>query len=327
MKTPSHFPLLDFSNLSRLPSSVSRLDSGSSRAHLQYGLPSTSLYRLVLSASITHCCCHPAQIVFTLWRPSSPNYQELPGPPEPDSQLEMSAPEPSSTGTVNPAEKSEVGGTSFLDLPFELREMIYDLCALKPWLSPSYELPLQSKPVVSGMNLLRCSKQIHNEISQRLDIWSSRWELWLRPSTLTPFGTEMNCSLAMSGLHDLALAKIRYLQIFIKITTDTPAVSGIHGLEVLLKLKSLRYLCIAIFLDHSCASIMTKESSHPKHIPFITGLVVHALSHIPTSVPGVIWCLVDPKNSQDLGKSLREIAEKYKSVRGSAYTSQQNTRV
>jgi len=237
----------------------------------------------------------------------------------------MSASEPSSTGTVNPAEKSEVGGTSFLDLPLELREMIYDLCAPKPLLPSSYQLPLQSKPVVSGMNLLRCSKQIHNEISQHLDIWSSSWSIWFEPATLTPFGTELSCSRAMSGLYDLALAKIKSLRIYLHLTIDAHAMSAIHGLEVLLKLKSLHYVSFSIVLGHNCASILTKESTDPKDLPFITGWVVHALSHIPTSVPVVIWCLLDSKDFRESGKSLEEIAEKYKSVRGSAYTSQQNT--
>jgi hypothetical protein len=236
----------------------------------------------------------------------------------------MSVPELSSTGTIAPAQQSDVGGTSFLDLPLELREMIYDLCAPKRF-NPFLHLPFQSKPVIAGINLLLSSKQIQAEVSQRLNIWTSIWILKIQSCTpsVGPI-TLINCPLAMSGLHDLALAKIRTLGLQFEITTYTPVISGIHGLESLLKLKSLYVLTTTLTVKSDRVFLKIKDLNELMNLPFITGFVIHVLSHIPTSVKGIGWYFYASGVVFEGGGNitLGEIAERYKSVRGSAYTSQ-----
>jgi hypothetical protein len=221
------------------------------------------------------------------------------------------------------AQQREIRGTSFIDLPPELREMIYDLCA--PKREPSfYYLPLQSKPVVVGVSLLRCSKQIYNEVSRRLCIWNSAWKLRFRPSL--ELGTEVDLQRALSGLHDHALAKIRYLYVQSRMNKSTHATLGIYGLEVLLKLKSLGFVSMALILDSDAASVAIKSSSDLKNLPFITGFVLHMLPYIPTSVLNVCWCVIKSDSTfEDDDDILYKIAKQYKSLQGSAYTTEQSS--
>lgn len=243
----------------------------------------------------------------------------------------MSAPEPSSTGTVNPAEKSEVGGTSFLDLPFELPEMIYDLCAPKRCHITNYhDIIFRYKPVITGIRLLRCSRQIYNEVSQRLAIWGSTWvQDEVPPPTPAENSCGLDCSLAMSGLHDLALAKIKALHFRLRILTGTDAVLSLRGLEALLKLKSLYQIIVVLELNTSHDIPVVKGMSDLENLPLFTGLVIRILSHIPISVRHLDW-QINYRSNQPRSvycDFLRQLAAKYKSLRGSAYTSEQDIRV
>ncbi|KAH0287346.1 hypothetical protein M436DRAFT_67491 [Aureobasidium namibiae CBS 147.97] len=239
----------------------------------------------------------------------------------------MSAPKPSSTGTVNPAEKSEVGGTSFLDLPLELREMIYDLCVPKKRGTQYFCLPVQpqSKPVVVGIGLLRCSKQIYNEISQRLWLWKAIWQVsFAHPPKQAELSTVLDCSLAMSSLHDLAIAKIQDLHIKFSINTSTDATLRVCGLEVLLKLKSLWILSIFIELTTSPNDPPIRGASDLENLPLVTGLVIRVLSHIPTSIKHVGWHIYHGSiPRRKYCPFLQHLASQYESLRGSAYASQQ----
>ena len=241
----------------------------------------------------------------------------------------MSVSKSSSTSNVAHAQQSDIGGTSFLDLPLELREMIYDLCAPKHGLSPLHNLPLESKPVIMGINLLQCSKQIYNEVSERLRLWDSVWTLRsMSPHASTQPTTEADISLAMSVLHDSALAKIRILHLAFHIGKNTHAMLGMYGLEVLLRLKSLSILCVVLVLESLSSITATKGSYHLKNRPFITGFVTHILPYIPCRVPQVVWCMIDSDNLMkglEDGNIMEDIAGKYKSVKGSAYMSQQNS--
>lgn len=248
---------------------------------------------------------------------------------ESKTQVDMSAPGSSSIGTLSHAQQAEVGGTSFLDLPLELREMIYDLCAPKRChFENFYNIIFRSKLVITGIRLLRCSRQIHNEVSQRLAVWGSTWVLRLvLPPTLAEHSCGLDCSLAMSGLHDLALAKIETLHFRLTITPGTHATFSLCGLEALLKLKSLYEIIVVLELDTSHDIPVMKGMSDLENLPLVTGLVIRILSHIPISVRHIGWQINYRSNQPqpvycDL---LRQLAAKYKSLRGSAYTSEQDT--
>jgi hypothetical protein len=218
------------------------------------------------------------------------------------------------------AQRSEISGTSFLDLPPELREMIYDLCAPKAARTTFYDLPLQSKPEIMGINLLRCSKQIHNEVSRRLRLWESTWFLRVEHSI------DLNCSFAMFGLHDLAVAKIDHLYLSFHLDTSSNTTFDIRGLEALLKLRSLNVLVIIFYLDTGPTGSTIEEPSDIENMPLITGLVMRVLSHVPASVWRISWHLKHP--SIPIGQYcdlLDKLAKKYKSLRGSAYTIEQNS--
>jgi len=237
----------------------------------------------------------------------------------------MSAPNSSSTGTITPPQQCNTGGTSFLDLPLELREMIYDLCAPKEK-RRSFRLPLITELSVKGINLLRCSKQVHDEVARRLDLWESTWILILSsPSLPVETSPDIDCSLAMSCLHDLALAKIRSLGLILDLDTSTPATFGVYGLEVLLKFTSLNYLNVHLHVNYGrkyhTRSPVTK--SDLANLPFFTGLVVRLLSHVPTSVPHVGWFMYYPGITSEAQDTFRKVVQQYKSVRGSAYISQE----
>jgi hypothetical protein len=202
--------------------------------------------------------------------------------------------------------------------------MVYDLCIPKKKRSPFYNLPLQSKPIVAGINLLWCSRQIYNEVSQRLRLWNSHWRFRMAiPSTPVESATEVNCSLAMSDLHDLALARIRYLHLDFRTTTNPLTTFGLHDLKTLLKLKSL--ICIIINLHMDTVGLTANALNNLETSLFVTGFVVRVFSHIPTFVETVGWYIYYPGDPWGRGDTLRKIAEQYKSVKGSAYTVQQNS--
>jgi hypothetical protein len=218
------------------------------------------------------------------------------------------------------AQQSEISGTSFLDLPPELREMIYDLCAPKSTEIMFYELPLQSKPTVVGINLLRCSKQIHDEVSQRLDLWDAIWVCeFSSPSLPEKASPDIDCSLAFLGLNDLTLAKITGLDLRFSLGIDMPTTFALHGLEVLLKLTSLEYLCVHLNLEFSCTSAAINNLIDQVNLPFVKGVVVHIIAHVPTSVPHIGWFISYPRIPTEGTKILRKVVKQYKSVQGSAY--------
>lgn len=237
----------------------------------------------------------------------------------------MSAPNSSPTGTVAHAQQSDIGGTSFLDLPLELREMIYDLCAPKE-IRRCIRLPWENKPAVTGINLLRCSKQVHTEVTQRLVIWESIWTLrFSSPSLPLQARPNIDCSLAMSCLNDLTLAKIRFLHVSFSFGIGTTPVFAVDGLGILRKLTSLEDMYINLSLCLGTADPVIKKPSEVVNSPFVIGLVVCILAHIPTCVPYVQWWLYYPGIVSSGYEPLRAVVNQYKSVRGSAYTSQQNT--
>lgn len=256
-------------------------------------------------------------------------YGALSGPPEPNDQVDMSALKSSSTGTVAHAQQTEVGGTSFLDLPLELREMIYDLCVPKKRDIQYFNLPFepQSKPVVVGVSLLRCSKQIHNEISQRVRLWDG-WRVSFGYSPKhAEHSTVFDCSLAMSCLHDLALAKPSNLYLSFRMNTKTEPMLRVCGFEVLLKLKSLRNLSIFVYLTTSPKDPPIRGASDLEDLPLVTGLVIRVLSHIPTSVGRVGWHIFHGSiQTNKYCPFLEQLASKFESHRGSAYTSHPSTR-
>lgn len=182
--------------------------------------------------------------------------------------------------------------------------------------------------MVAGIRLLQCSRQIHNEVSQRLTTCRTIWVVRLvPPSTTAKDSCGMDCSLAMSGLHELALAKIKALHFRLRITASTDAVFSLCGLEVLLKLKSLRDIIVVLELD-IYAILVIEEMSDLENVPLVTGLVIRLLSHIPRSVRSLGW-QINYRSSRPepvFYEFLKQLATKYKSVRGSAYTSQQTTR-
>jgi hypothetical protein len=205
--------------------------------------------------------------------------------------------------------------------------MIYELRALKHCHERCFNLPLQSKPAIMGINLLRCSKQIHNEVSRRLGLWDSTWALDLSsPSSSVEPITDLSILLAKSGLHDLALAKIDILCLRFNITTNTPAAFDFHGLEGLLRLKSLTILCITLYFNIDGISLGTEDLERPKNLTFVTEAVMRILAHVPTSVEAIGWWTHPGETLYLEGNAiLNAIAEKHKYARGSAYTSLQNS--
>lgn len=86
----------------------------------------------------------------------------------------------SPTSVVAHGYESATGGTCFLDLPLELRRMIYDLSMADQheWKFP---LPGQPKSRVMGINLLQSCKQIRQETHSR--VWNRGWPLWFPADT------------------------------------------------------------------------------------------------------------------------------------------------
>ena len=202
--------------------------------------------------------------------------------------------------------------------------MIYDLCVPRV-LGLNFEMPLQSKPVVVGINLLQCSKQIYIEVSQHLRLWDSLWTFRTKPPALcTRYIAEVDFSLAMSGLHDLALARNQSLDLTFYITTVTPPTFGIYGLEVLQKCKSLYFLDIFLRLETGSTRSVIEGTRDLSNLLSVTGFVVRLLSHIPPSVDWLSWFLFRGPGLED-HEALRKIVDQYKFLRGSAYTPQQDT--
>jgi hypothetical protein len=205
---------------------------------------------------------------------------------------------------------------------------VYDLCAPKRS-REFYSLPLRSKPAVAGITLLQCSKQIHNEVSQRLGLWDyrTRWYLRFDLSVSTEHSTNLNFSFNNCGLHNLALAKIKDLKLSFDFAINVNATFSVCGLVELLKLKSLWHVNVFVYLKSDPAGPVIKELSDLEDLPLITGLVIRILSHLPASVTYVGWyinysCIESSSRYCDF---LEKLGEKYKSVQGSAYTVQQKS--
>jgi hypothetical protein len=179
---------------------------------------------------------------------------------------------------------------------------------------------------VEGINLLRCSKQIHAEISRRLYLWRSVFSLRFSSHSL-PVDACLNvdCSLAMSGFHDFALAKIRTLGLNITLDPSTSATFDICGLQVLLKLTSLDHMIIHLRLESKPVDAVMNLSSDVAHLPLITGIIVRVLSHIPMRVRTVSWFVYYRGIPSESHKTLEKVVKQYKSVRGSAYTPQDDS--
>ncbi|KAH0369267.1 hypothetical protein KCU65_g3372, partial [Aureobasidium melanogenum] len=184
----------------------------------------------------------------------------------------------SSTGTIADDRETSIGGTSFLDLPLELRLMVYDLSIARIQTS-KFPLPGQPKPHVSGINLLQSCKQIRKETHER--IWRRSWTVDLPLSN--PSGHDsIDLNLAMSSLNDLTLAKIDMLKLHFDI--DPNSVSwGPINLEKLSALKSLLMLRIVISIGRPTEMTKIEPEDFGKSV-FITGLVTQILPQIARGV-------------------------------------------
>ena len=203
------------------------------------------------------------------------------------------------------------GGTSFLDLPLELRIMVYDLAIPKDY-RWNFRMPGKPKTVVKGINLLRSCRQVRAEVSDRV---------WRRLLSIDFNTSSFNMRAATSALNDSALAKIPIVRLSITIDPDALSSCGAIDLTGLSSFKSLSSLVLNIMW----MSPKTRKSFEPSiDTTFFTGLVIQTMTQIPQHKPYVYWTLYyydecDRFQSSDV---LEVLARKYKSLRGFAHESQ-----
>ncbi|THV77091.1 hypothetical protein D6D28_00611 [Aureobasidium pullulans] len=204
-----------------------------------------------------------------------------------------------------------MGGTSFLDLPLELRIMVYDLAIPKDY-RWDFRMPGKPKTVVKGINLLRSCRQVRAEVSDRV---------WRRLLSIEFNTSSFNMRAAMSTLNDSALAKIPIVRLSITIDPDALSSWGWIDLTGLSSLRSLSTLILNIIWT----SPKTRKSFEPSNdTTFFTGLVIQTMTQIPQRRPYVSWRLHYYNEHKELehSKILEDIAAKYKCLRGFAYKSQ-----
>lgn len=237
--------------------------------------------------------------------------------------VDMSDLPSSSTDTIGPHHGSRTGGTCFLDLPLELRTMIYDLSLPRPHL---YTFPLRDKPKakVKGINLLRSCRQIREETQDR--IWSRHWIIQF---PLGPSGDKtaplIDFNHALSGLTTEALAKISLLQLSINLThKQCSSIANPPNLQVLTELRSLLYFGICFSLGHPFEDLSPDQMETAiKEMPLLTGVMIQILMQIPKHLH-MYWSVCyhsrrSPRPSGLIHIQLNDLAERYKTLKGSAY--------
>ncbi|KAH0384715.1 hypothetical protein KCU92_g4207, partial [Aureobasidium melanogenum] len=219
-------------------------------------------------------------------------------------------PLPSTDTVANDCEIS-IGGTCFLDLPLELREMIYDLSMPHKW-HMEFPLPGEPKIGVMGINLLRSCKQIRQETHAR--VWFAGWTIGF-PSN----ASSVNLRSATSAMNDLALAKIRTLNLDITIGPDALSPWGPIDLEILPSFKALCHLNIVVYWGRPGQRTSIKPAEDPSESVFLTGLVIQILPQIPQRVLIVMWDLFIWGDKLHVSQALESIAKKYEHLQGSNY--------
>lgn len=244
--------------------------------------------------------------------PSSPLPRQLVSALHQDLKNDDSAGEISSiTNTATSGHTMHTGGTSFLDLPLELRIMVYDLAIPNDY-RWNFRMPGKPKTVVKGINLLRSCRQVRAEVSNRV---------WRRLLSIDFNTSSFNMRAATSALNDSALAKIPIVRLSITIDPDALSSCGAIDLTGLSSFKSLSSLVLNIMW----MSPKTRKSFEPSiDTTFFTGLVIQTMTQIPRHKPYVYWTLYyydecDRFQSSDV---LEVLARKYKSLRGFAHESQ-----
>ncbi|KAH0157490.1 hypothetical protein KCU67_g7882, partial [Aureobasidium melanogenum] len=219
-------------------------------------------------------------------------------------------PSPSTDTVANDCETS-IGGTCFLDLPFELREMIYDL-SMPHKRHKEFPLPGGPKIGVMGINLLRSCKQIRQETHGR--VWFASWAIEF-PS----IASSVNLRSATSAMNDLALAKIEALNLDITIDPDALSPWGPIDLEILPSFKALYCLNTMVNWGRPEQRTSIKPAEDPSKSVFLTGIVIQILPQIPQRVLTVMWDLYIWGDKLHISRGLESIAKKYEHLQGSNY--------
>ncbi|CAD0098488.1 unnamed protein product [Aureobasidium mustum] len=212
--------------------------------------------------------------------------------------------------------QSRTGGTCFLDLPLELRTMVYDLCMPDndEW---EFPLPGQPKAKVMGINLLRSYKQIRQETQGRVWYNSLRVRFPLPKESDT---SVIDLEIATSSLYDEALAKVTWLELDIEVDPDDLSSCGLICLERLSSFRSLWAISIDIWWGTRDRIRIFKPCDDPTKTTFLKGLVIQLLLQIPRRFKDVYWGLFIPKEDrEDLDKALELIAKEYKFLQGAHY--------
>ncbi|THW95376.1 hypothetical protein D6C90_00839 [Aureobasidium pullulans] len=170
-----------------------------------------------------------------------------------------------------------MGGTSFLDLPLELRTMVYDLAIPKDY-RWNFRMPGKPKTVVKGINLLQSCRQVRQETQDRV---------WCHSLCIDCNESLVNMGAVMSGLNSTALAKIPIVRLSITIDPDASSSWGPIDLTVLSDAKLLYMLDLEIDWSNlkRCSFTPSKDTA------FFTGLVIQIMTQIPQHVKYVFWNL------------------------------------
>ncbi|KAG9683673.1 hypothetical protein KCU95_g12520, partial [Aureobasidium melanogenum] len=217
----------------------------------------------------------------------------------------------SSTGTVAHGSGTSISGTCFLDLPLELRTMVYDLSIpqLQRWDFPS---PGEPKAKVLGINLLQTCKQIRQETHGR--VWHAGWTIKFPLDA-----SSVNLRSATSAMSDSALAKIRILHLYIRINPNALCPWGPIDLEILSSFKTLDGVTIVVDWGRPGQIMSIKPAEDPSESVFLTGLVIQILPQIPQRVLTVLWDLNIWGDKFHVSDALETIAKKYEHLQGSNY--------
>ncbi|CAD0114277.1 unnamed protein product [Aureobasidium uvarum] len=237
----------------------------------------------------------------------------------------MSIPRSSSARTIIHVNGSFIGGTCFLDLPLELRTMVYDLSILKQqrWAFP---LPGQPKAKVMGINLLQSCKQVRQELYDR--IWIKTWYISFPFPSDRVDGPSIDLSYAVSRLNTEALANVTALHLNVDIARKPYSVFGLIDLQILAVFKSLIRVFVCFELGHiDQAQPEDQMAAMTKEIPLLTGYLVQMLIQTPKHVT-VAWFLRyrdGPRKSSEFVHptwvGLGDLVERYKDLRGLVYKS------
>lgn len=231
-------------------------------------------------------------------------------------RLDMSDLSSSPPRVVAHGSQSATGGTCFLDLPRELREMIYDLSIPE---FPRSQFPLPGKPKlqVPGINLLQSCKQIRQETHGR--IWFRSWTVRLRLlGQVETSSIDVDLDFALSSVHDLTLVKIRSLTMFVDIEPDSLSWGPVN-LRKLSMLKSLTVITMVITVGTYEKIMMAKSEDLYKSV-FLTGIVAQILPQIPRHVRYFNMSLTyyDADRKYRHSEAFDHLVKRYECLRGSA---------